>query len=221
MNKEYKMFLNEYNSLMQTYNNELETALKGAGDKKRALSLYYGKYKQAFFQNEKILIKLNSINHFFKDMEDLQALDASLSTPVAFKQTFKVNDVDCNEENIKIIAKNKALIDILNIMDEKAKEMIDNHNLDKLPGSNYWIGEETTEFVQLMYALIESGRLQSNNKIEMITNIANFLGIVLAKNWRSNNSKSVHNRNNDYEPSIFKELQQGWQKYNSNQMKKK
>ena len=104
---------------------------------------------------------------------------------------------------------------------EKEKIMNGNHETEKTVDSKYWIGTEETEFVQLIYALVEAGRLRRKNKTIMVMKIATFLGIELSKNWDSNLSKSKNERNYDYKPAIFEDLLQGWKRYENQKGRKR
>lgn len=96
------------------------------------------------------------------------------------------------------------------------------------PSVNYainWTGkrDNKNEFVQLIYALHEAGLI--NNGTGEITKIVDALAeafnIKLSKNWQSNHSNSIHRQNRDYEPTIFKTVQEAYQKYCVNLRKEK
>lgn len=71
----------------------------------------------------------------------------------------------------------------------------------------FWKGENDTEFVQLIYSLIESNRIEYNGtKTEVIADLASFLNFDISKNWEKLLSKSINESNADYEPKIFKNL---------------
>jgi hypothetical protein len=215
MNKEYKIFLKEHERLMNSYNNELEKALEKARHKGVTLGIIEGQYHQLFRKSEQTLIDAD-LNNFFRTYEEALSMDKTLAEEDAFKISFQNCDAECNKENAILLAKHKALKDFKIIIMKKMTETSQSNISDKKPRIKYWIGTESTEFVQLIYGLIEAGRLQSKNKTEMVETIADFLGVELAKDWQSNLSKSVHERNNDYEPQIFTDLKNGWGRYSNN-----
>jgi hypothetical protein len=212
MNKEYKIFLKEYDKLMISYNNDLEKALEKARDKSHTLSILEGQYHQLYRKSEQTLIDAD-LNNFFRTFDEALSMDKTLSEADAFKNNFQTYDAECNKENALLLANHKAIKDFKIIIMKKMTETSQTNISDKKPKIKYWIGTESTEFVQLIYGLIEAGRLQSKNKTEMVETIADFLGIELSKEWQSNLSKSVHDRNNDYEPKIFKDILTGWLTY--------
>jgi hypothetical protein len=80
----------------------------------------------------------------------------------------------------------------------------------------HWGGSEQTEFVQLIYSMIESGYITDKDKIgkyKIVQRFARFFNFPLNKNWEDNLSSSIHDRNNDYVPEIFRRLKSGWTIY--------
>lgn len=86
-----------------------------------------------------------------------------------------------------------------------------------------WKGKNKTEFVQLIYALYEDG-LIDNEKSEvtkLVADLAIILGLDLGKNWQSNHTKSITNRNNDYDIKIFDRIKRAYENYREDALKTK
>jgi hypothetical protein len=220
MNKAYNLYLKEHERLLKSHNDKLETALIKARDKQHTLRIIEGQFHQYFRKSEQTLINAN-LHNFFKTFEETLSMDSSLSDADAFKTSFRSCESEFNKENAILLATHKAFIDFKKAIRLKQEIMSNKDKPTEKLETKYWIGTESTEFVQLMYGLIEAKKLQNNNIVHMIEDVANFMGITLSKNWQSNKSSSIHNRNNDYEPSIFNDLKNGWERYASKMEAKK
>lgn len=80
-----------------------------------------------------------------------------------------------------------------------------------------WVGTNKTAFVQHVYALFEAGLVTNESKevTKLVEEMASIFKVELGKNWQSNHSKSINNRNNDYEPEIFDNLKQAYARYSN------
>ncbi len=103
------------------------------------------------------------------------------------------------------------------------KNEIDKENEFIKKSDIFWQGKNETEFVQLVYALHQLKLI--NNKNSEVTNIvkslAASLNYDLGKNWESNFGKSILNRNSDYQPKIFENLELAFQKYSQERIEQK
>jgi hypothetical protein len=88
-------------------------------------------------------------------------------------------------------------------------------NDDEKKSKVRWIGTNETEFVQLIYGLFQANLItnQGNKITKLVPEFAELLNFSLWKNWQSNHSKSVRERNNDYVPPIFAEIKTAYTKY--------
>jgi hypothetical protein len=87
-----------------------------------------------------------------------------------------------------------------------------------------WGGIEQTEFIQLIYSLIESGLINDKDKIgkyKIVDRFAKFFNFELHKNWPDILSSSIHDRNNEYSPNIFNQLKMAWENYRDSRLNKK
>jgi len=135
----------------------------------------------------KILIKHFVIQRFFKDY---------LETDLELK----------NNENL-----------FQRLLPNTNKTLSDNAIHDDLPKQTgiKWIGQNKTEFVQLIYSLYHAELITNETKeiTKLVVDIANFFNIDLGNNWQSNLSKSKNDRNNDYIPQIFDRIKNAFIKY--------
>ncbi len=91
------------------------------------------------------------------------------------------------------------------------------------PSVNYniqWTAKKDNknEFVQLVYALHQAGYINNGEGeiMKIVEALAQALDFKLSKGWHSNHSNSIHRQNSDYEPPIFKTLQESYIKYSKN-----
>lgn len=93
-------------------------------------------------------------------------------------------------------------------------------------GVNYtirWTGNHKNEFVQLIYALHQA-KLINEGKGEItriVETLAEAFNVQLGHNWQSNLSGSIHKRNRDYEPPIFKTIETAYKEYSSRLLNEK
>jgi len=96
------------------------------------------------------------------------------------------------------------------------------------PSINYKIQwtqkkENKNEFVQLVYALHEAGYINDGKGeiLKIVEAMAQALNYKLSDHWHSNHYNSIHRQNSDYEPQIFKTLQQSYMKYSKKSLDEK
>lgn len=216
----YKKYIKQYKLLFKEFKTNVNEFTSQSRDKTKALQVLHNDYNQKLRKNEQDLINAD-IGRFWIIFDELFAIDSMLSPSDAFYRTFDTLKTECDDNKISLIVENRALFNIKKFIAQQLDEIKAIQTGEIKKRNNYWIGTESTEFVQLMYGLIESGRLEKKNKTKMIKDIAYFLGIDLSSHWQSNKTKTVHDRNDDYVPSIFHESIQGWKKYAENQLNKK
>lgn len=86
-----------------------------------------------------------------------------------------------------------------------------------------WNGSSETEFVQFVYGLHHAGFITNagNTITKIVTEMAEAFNYKLGKNWQSNLSDSIHDRNNDYDPKIFQKMAEGYDRYKDTLINKK
>ena len=60
--------------------------------------------------------------------------------------------------------------------------------------------------------------IAEKTKAIIVQRFARFFNFPLNKNWEDNLSSSVNDRNNSYEPEIFKRLKSGWTNYRDSRL---
>lgn len=75
--------------------------------------------------------------------------------------------------------------------------------------------ENKNDFVQLIYALHQAGYInQGRGEItKIVEQAASVFNVKLGNNWQSNHSASIHKAKRDYEPAIFKKIQEAYKFY--------
>lgn len=123
---------------------------------------------------------------------------------------------------IRLFIQYLALVEMKKRLPELYKEFWDKEEQPQTkPPLSYdinWTGDNKNEFVQLIYALHEAGLLNSGKGeiTKTIVALAKVFNINLGKNWQSNHSNSIHRQNTDYEPPIFKMLEESYKNYTAN-----
>ncbi len=212
MNDFYKLFEEEKKALLKTYQTEVKKALKNTRDEFMTSGILLNAYREKSHEVAKAISK-EGLSQVLPKYEEILLMDASYSKPEAFLQAIAENHASMTNDAVLLLSKREALSGVIRILEDKMNHPLGKTKYPAASLAKYWIGNEETEFLQLIYALIESGRLPKKGKIEMVKDIARFFGIKLSKNWQSNLSKSVHERKNNYGPSIFDELKEGWNMY--------
>ena len=163
----------------------------------------------------------NGLGNFKREWDNTYELDSGIDEGQAFDQTVANCFPDLNIEQIDLISQIDALSELVKFI-ESNRIYLDQDIFEKPRSVNkYWIGTEETEFVQLIYALIEADRLNDKEKTKMTQAIANFLGFPLSNDWQSKLSHSIHQGNFDKKPKIFGDLEKAWEKYKDRQINKK
>lgn len=167
-----------------------------------------------------------SLGDFQNRLKVIQIYDGSITEKDAFNQCAKEFNIENDENSIILLAAEKASDEIIqycydcNHAQSLSRDSNQNQNVE-LNQNQYWLGSEETEFVQLLYALVESKRLKKKGKVKMVQKIASFLGFHLSYDWQSKLSHAIHDTNEDKIPSIFDELKYGWLSYRSDQIEKR
>ncbi|MFN9116271.1 MAG: hypothetical protein ACK5XN_40020 [Bacteroidota bacterium] len=193
-------------------------AVKKARDKKRALQLIL-KDADAQLTEYEIKFAHGNLGFFMSAYNRHLLMDSDLTESDAFNLAITDIVFEITQEDIEQLAEYEALsFQKEYILEITTPTTITKQQPAELP-SLIWQGQET-ELIQLIYALIEAKRLPEKGKIKIVETIANCLGFELSTNWKSNLSKSISERNSDYQPAIFKDLEEGWNSYVESRDKK-
>ncbi len=78
-----------------------------------------------------------------------------------------------------------------------------------------WTGKSELEFVQLIYALHEARYLENDQDeiTALVKQVAAAFNYKLGRNWQSNHSESINQRNADYESKVFEKLAKAYGRY--------
>ena len=163
----------------------------------------------------------NGLENFRREWDNIYELDSGINLEKAFEETIAKFFPNLSVDQIGLICRIDANIELSEFIE--SMRIYTNHDpIDyPRPVNKFWIGTEETEFVQLIYALIEADRLNNKDKIKMTQAIADFLGFPLSNDWQSKLSHSIHQGNFDKKPRIFGDLDKAWEKYKDRQINKK
>ena len=153
----------------------------------------------------------NGLDNFKREWDNMYELDSGIHLGIAFDKTIAKYFPNLSIEQISIISQLDALCELMQLIESNRINNKENEvsNLN-IP---IWIGQNETEFMQLIEGLIETKRLDPKvvgGKWKLIELFAKFAGIELSKNAKSNLSKSKNERNNDYVPLILIDLLDNW-----------
>jgi hypothetical protein len=205
----YKNYISKTEILIAEKTKAISNALKNARNINTAVAKKYDEEKKIFNELMKTLAD-SGLSDFFREFQIALDLDKNITEEMAFEGLLQ-NDGDIDLK-IGILADFSATKKILQYIEDQREIEIENLENEKL----HWGGNKQTEFAQLIYALFESGYIVDNDnigKIKIVERMSKFLNFPLTKTWRDDVSSSIHDRNNDYEPEIFKIIQSGWATY--------
>jgi hypothetical protein len=153
------------------------------------------------------------LENFKREWDNIYELDSGVNLEKAFEDTIAHCFPNLTIEQIGLICQIDAYSELMEFIE--SKRIINNGNDVEVSLINnpIWIGQNETEFLQLIEGLIETRRLDpkaAGGKWKLIDSFAKFVGIELSKNAKSNLSKSKNERNKDYTPKIFEELLNYW-----------
>jgi len=174
----------------------------------------------------KTTMQEKSLGNFQNRLKTIKIYDGAITEKDAFNQCVVEFNIENDETSIVLLAIEKASDEIIqycyDCMHSKSinRDLDQNQNVEKNQ-NQYWLGTQETEFVQLLYALVESKRLEKKGKVKMVQKIASFLGFPLSYDWQSKLSHAIHDTNEDKIPDIFNELKEGWLSYRNAQIEKK
>jgi hypothetical protein len=221
MNNWYQIYQKEVEDLLQKFHADFEASLERARDKDRVYYSCLNDYLDRHFSSSRLMENVGYYEKFLDTVDQIYSLDHNLTESDAFIKAHEEARIELSKKNIKMLARTQALslfIDKLKDLIKTKEKHVATQTEEIQKTNRYWLGSEGTEFVQLIYALIEAGRLPERGKTKMVKEMANFFGIELSGNWQSNLSSSIHERKNGYAPGIFEELRKGWERYEKRQL---
>jgi len=210
----YKNYISKTEILIAEKTKAISNALKNARNINTAVATKYDEERKIFNKLIKTLAAVG-LSDFFREFQIALDLDKNTTEKIAFEGLLlNHEDIDLK---IGILAEFSATNQIMQYIEDQREIEIENSENEKL----HWGGSEQTEFVQLIYSMIESGLITDKDKIgkyKIVQRFARFFNFPLNKNWKDDLSSSVNDRNNDYEPEIFKRLMSGWTIYRDSRL---
>jgi len=209
MKNRYKNYISKREKLISEKTKVINNAIKNARNINTAVAKLYDEEREIFNELIKTLAA-SGLTDFFRDFQVALDLDKNKTEQIVFDGLLlNHEDIDLK---IGLLAEFSATKKIIQYIEDQREIVIEKLENEKL----HWGGNEQTEFAQLIYALFESGYIVDNDKIgkiKIVERMSKFFNFPLTKNWRDDVSSSIHDRNNDYEPDIFKIIQSGWATY--------
>ena len=215
----YQIYLDEtelqFQALVKDYEKRIEKAREGF---KKKVHYEFWNY---ITREEHLLIQreLGKYSHFIFQIKDEMENDKDAEFDILFNQKIvTAADTDSSTllQNLSKLQALNNLIEYLQVRGKNYHESEPSQIHDKKTGSNLqWKGKTELEFVQLIYALHEAGFLENEEGeiTTLVKQVANIFNFELGKNWQSNHSESVNDRNADYESKIFGKLAKAYASY--------
>ena len=211
--------MNYYNLYEEKRTNDIQQAKEEfnlefdlAREKNLVVQNWKDKLNDEFNQLNKKSLE-TGIQEFKKEWENQFQLNSSINLEQAFEIARKAKYESMDIQQFELLASLEAITEIIQFV-ESNRLRLNETDLELSARSRpIWIGENETEFLQLIEGLIDLKRLDQNvvgGKWKLMEIFATFVGIKLSKNAKSNLSKSKNERNRDYFPKIFEELSNNW-----------
>jgi hypothetical protein len=215
--KDYNSFKIEVEKITQSlhadYNKKIE--LSRENQKEIAHYKFFNKLNEEYQLLQK---KLENNSRFFIELENELNADNRLIFEEVFETKLKKLSIKNKPKLLKDLSKLYSLSKMFDYLNEKHKLNYNSNNCLTENLQIQWNGKSELEFVQLIYGLYYSNYL--NNKENEVTNlvkqVAKIFNMPLGKNWESNLSDSIHNRSNGYQPKIFQNLIDSFEKHRIN-----
>ena len=217
MKNPYNSYLKKVESKFKLNKQNIKNALDKARNKNTTISIFIDQYRIQFTDSQKELY-ISGIGDFFQLLQQALDIDKDRTEKDAFNQLYFPIHKAGNELNH--LVNYQVSKQIIQFLEEMRESEYSKEELKTL----HWGGIEQTEFIQLIYSLIESGLINDKDKIgkyKIVDSFAKFFNFELNKNWPDILSSSIHDRNNDYSPNIFNQLKMAWENYRDSRLKKK
>jgi hypothetical protein len=148
----------------------------------------------------------------FRRIENGQPITLYLSAEEKALKELALND----RKLMKFLVRHIAYLDIQKRLPELLAEQGSPESNQIIPVVKWTASKDNkNEFVQLIYSLHQAGYINGGKgEITKITEtLAGVFGISLGNNWQSNHSASIHKAKRDYQPPIFRKIQEAYQTY--------
>jgi len=210
-----KNYYREFQSFCQTELIKLEQIFTAKINKARDKEAAYQLQLNDMYQFHKNLQReLSPHNRFLIEIKEEYDLDNTKEIEKIFNHKWRLFSQAVRKKIFKNLVLLQTYENFFSCLREKELNKSSNEIEDFTIQSNItWIGKNETEFVQLIYALYEANLIQGEGITKIAKEFARLLNFELKSNWQSNHSKSLNERNADYEPKIFANLSKAYNEY--------
>jgi hypothetical protein len=212
---------NKYNVLQSDYELKIDKARDG-----KQGAAHYKFYYSLIETYRKKQISLGNLSRFLIEIQNELDEDKDKEFAKEFNNEFSKLKVKNESELLKQIAELEAQYEFINYLKREESKYTAEKNNDTLKqtpladlnsvGTNIkWTGKIELEFVQLIYSLYEANYLTNDEKqiTTLVKQVAKAFNVELGKNWQTNLSDNINNRNTDYQPKIFDTLKKSFNDY--------
>lgn len=222
MDNSYKTFeklsLKYFEAYKVAYLNKISNAIES----KRPV--VHQKFLDRLIYAEKLKIE-SELGQKFTILNELHeefGINSTLSKDDIFNQKISLHPKKEHKKLIDNLAKLNSIIKFYDQISKDSPYALKKVESDKLSANNTGLkwkeGATKTDFIQLVYALHESGLLR--NEKEHVTKLVEELAVLfnfdLGVNWQQIHTDSKTNRSIGYEIKIFNELEKSYKKYLNN-----
>ncbi|WP_336516451.1 hypothetical protein [Pollutibacter soli] len=220
MNNFYSTYKNTKKEKFNYYKSEFRARVSEARNRDKVIETYFDTFfRQPFGEiQNKLSLNMNIPNNAKNNYER----DRKISLEAAYNFEFAQINSEKIEEVIENLAAWQAIIEFQAFLETK-KISIQNKKVSKKSNDQrsniIWKGENETELIHLIYAMFHGDFISCKpNRIDsVVQSICTAFNYELGKNWKSNHSKSIHNRKNDYQIQIFDKLKSSYILYANSQ----
>lgn len=226
MKNNYKDFIELTIRYFEEYKVAYLNKISNAIESKRPV--VHQKFLEYLIYTEKLKIESELGQNFIiiNELEEEFGIDSSLSKADIFNQKIEAHP---KKENKKLINNLAKLDSIIKFYDQISKDSIyaiktkvSDKSQANITGIKWKEGATKTDFIQLVYALHESGLLRNEKEhvTKLVIELAALFHFDIGPNWQQLHTDSKTKRNNGYEIKIFCDLENSYKKYLHKKSKK-
>jgi hypothetical protein len=211
-----------FEKFKENYQNKINLAIES----KRTVVHY--QFLDILINVEKIKLEseLGQKFRIIYELEEEFGVDSSLSKEDIFNLKIEKYPKKEHKKLIENLAKYDSIIKLYDCISKDSMYALKTLESNKLPqntsGIRWKEGATQVDFIQLVYALHESGLLRNEKQqvTKLVEDIAVLFNFKLGNNWQKNYSDNKNNRNHGYEIKIFSELEKSYKNYLIRTLKK-
>lgn len=219
MDNSYKTFEKLSLKYFEAYKVAYLKKISNAIESKRPV--VHQKFLDYLIYTDKLKIESDLGQNFtiINELEEEFGIDSSLSKSDIFNQKISLYPKKHQKKLIENLAKLDSIIKFYYQISKDSTYSIKTKEYDNfqanITGIKWKEGATKTDFIQLVYALHESGLLRNEKQhvTKLVEELAVLFNFDLGVNWKQIHTDSKKNRNNGYEIKIFNELEKSYKKY--------